>query len=85
MNEAITHELLYEISEDVTATITELYSIRANLERETARINRVISNIKRTEAIARVLEKGGNGKAGQRCNNTTNTSKIQDGCTETGR
>lgn len=85
MNEAITHELSREILEDVTEAIAALYSIRANLERETERIDRVISNIKRTQAIARVMEKGGNGKAGQRCNNTTNTSKIQDGGTETGR
>lgn len=63
MNEAITHELSHEILEDVTEAIAALHSIRANLERETERIDRVISNIKRTQAIARVMEKGGNGIA----------------------
>lgn len=75
MDKKVSCELSRGILEDVTEAIAALNSIRANLERETDRIDRVISNIKRTQAIARVLEKGSSEKQSQRHSSASTSAK----------
>lgn len=66
MDEKVSCELSRGILEDVIEAIAALNSIRSNLEREAERIDCVINNIKRTQAIARVMEKSGSAKQNQR-------------------
>lgn len=75
MDEKVSCELSRGILEDVTEAIAALHSIRANLERETERIDRVITNIKRTQAIARVIEKSGSAKQNQRHSSASASAK----------